>query len=237
MLGPRSMEPMQHLQRHRSTKLLIDRYESMGSTLSPSPFRSAKPSSSGLVPKRTSPSNRKNDKSPIRQSLRNLFSVFKKVNVTGNHKPDENTSSISRPGLLPILTSSSVLDFEPPPPVRKHSGSLLYLSHTSDKSQLSSSSPILPVWSACAATVETNAIVISWITTNGSPSTHIIRLSNCTDVRSLSSLQLDAEECVLLPKGNTKELKVFEVLFEGRARERFAASSVRERAEWVSAIW
>jgi hypothetical protein len=79
--------------------------------------------------------------------------------------------------------------------------------------------------------------VITWLTTHGNPFIHTIRLSNCTDVRSLSSQQLDAEECALLPKGDTKEPKVFEILFEGKAREKFAATSVRERAEWVSAIW
>jgi hypothetical protein len=232
------MDSVQHLQRHRSTKLLIDRYESMGSTSTVHPSRGAKPSTSGLLQKQTTPfpSSHKKDKSPIRQSLRNLFSVFKKVNVTGKYKPDESISTINRPGMvLPTLESSSVLDFEPPPPARKHTGSLLYLSRAS---QLSPSFPILPVWTTCTATVEANTIVISWLTTHGNPSIHTIQLSNCTDVRSLSSLQLDAEECALLPKkGDTEELKVFEILFEGRAREKFAATSVRERAEWVSAIW
>jgi hypothetical protein len=234
MLGPRSMDSA--LQRHRSTKLLIDRYESMANTpiVHPS-FRCAKAAPSGLVPSQIQmlPSSHKKDKSPIRQSLRNLFSVFKKVNV--KYKPEERTSTINRPGqVLPILTSSSI-DFKPLPPARKHTGSLLYLSRAS---QLSSSSPILPVWTTCTATVEIDTIVISWLTVHGNPSIHTIQLSNCTDVRSLSSQQLDGEEFALLPKkGDTEELKVFEILFEGRAREKFAATSVRKRAEWVSAIW
>ncbi|KAJ6609872.1 hypothetical protein B0H10DRAFT_453225 [Mycena sp. CBHHK59/15] len=61
-------------------------------------------------------------------------------------------------------------------------------------------------------------------------------LKHCTDVRSLSSMKLDPEERALLP-GDVKDIKVFEILFEGRAREKFATTSIRERARWVSAIW
>jgi len=190
----------------------------------------AKAPPSALAPKKslTFLASQKKDKSPIRQSLRNLFSVFKKVNVSGKYKLNESTTAINLPGQ--ILTSSSVLDFKPPG--RKRTGPLLYLSRTS---QPSSSFPILPVWTACSVTVESNTMVISWLTSHGNPSFHTIQLSNCTDVRSLSSQQLDAEECALLP--DTEEFKVFEILFEGRPREKFAAISVRERAEWVSAIW
>jgi hypothetical protein len=228
------MDSPQNLQRHRSTKLLIDRYESMSGAqpvYSQSSFHGAKALSSGLGPSKFSISNKK-DKSPIRQSLRNLFSVFKKVNITGKAKAEERTLATYRPDhVLPILPSSSVLGFEP----MKLAGPLLYLSRMS---QPSASSPTLPVWTTCTASVETGKIVISWLTTQGNPSIHTIQLSNCTDVRSLSSQQLDAEERALLPREDgTEELKVFEILFEGKAREKFAATSVHERAEWVSAIW
>lgn len=225
------MDSAHHLQRHRSTKLLIDRYESMNRGLADHP------SLSSSRPKQTlsSQSSNKKDRSPIRQSICNLFSVFKKVNVVGKFKSDQNTSIVDRPEqALYTSASPSVFDFKPLPPVKRKTGPLLYLARTS---HLSSSLPILPVWTTCTATIETNMILISWLTAHGNPSIYTISLSNCTDVRSLSSQQLDAEERALLPKGDTKELKVFEILFEGRTREKFAATSVQERAEWVSAIW
>jgi hypothetical protein len=61
-------------------------------------------------------------------------------------------------------------------------------------------------------------------------------LKHCTDVRSLTADELDSEERALLP-GDIKDIKVFEVLFDGRVGEKFATTSIRERARWVSAIW
>jgi hypothetical protein len=237
------MDAAQNLQRHRSTKLLIDQYESMSSgesVHSHSSLHGIKALSSGLVPikSRTLSISSKKDKSPIRQSLRNLFSVFKRVNVTGKAKPEERTLANYRPvHVLPTLASLSVLDLDPEPraPPRKLAGPLLYLSRIL---QSSASFPTLPVWTTCTAAVETGKIVICWQTTQGNPSIHTIQLSNCTDVRSLETHQLDAEERALLPRdSSTQQLKIFEILFEGRAREKFAATSVRERAEWISAIW
>ncbi|KAG2345515.1 hypothetical protein BDR05DRAFT_988614 [Suillus weaverae] len=60
----------------------------------------------------------------------------------------------------------------------------------------------------------------------------------CTDVRSISLNRLDLDEKALLPTPTDQsEPKVFELLFEGHRREKFAASSSQERARWVSAIW
>ena len=53
--------------------------------------------------------------------------------------------------------------------------------------------------------------------------------------RSLAPADMDEAERRLLP--SEPEWKVFELLFEGRPRERFAARSLTERATWVSAIW
>ena len=42
----------------------------------------------------------------------------------------------------------------------------------------------------------------------------------------------------LLPAADAGgEWRVFELVFEGRARERFAARGLTERATWVSAVW
>lgn len=187
------------------------------------------------LPRPTLPSHKK-DKSPLRQSFRNLFSVFKKTNTLGKGKWEDGGPSLSnyRKESLPIVLDTPGMSA--PPVLRSRSrqmtSSLLYLSRIP-----SLSNSILPVWTTCTVTLESDRIVISWLTPHGNPSTHSIPLSHCSDVRSLSLQQLDHDEAALLPKGATEDLKLFEILFEGKAREKFAATSVRERAGWVSAIW
>jgi hypothetical protein len=67
---------------------------------------------------------------------------------------------------------------------------------------------------------------------------HTIALSHCVDIHSLSHVQLDAEEAALLDAvADGGKMQVFEILFKGRSREKFAAKTVRERAGWISAIW
>lgn len=238
VLGPRSMHQGQHksfpsLQHQNSTKQLISRYESMsnqshdqgacGTPLEP-------PMSNASV---RSPKG----KSPMRQSLQNLFSALKKVNLRKGKPPERPLISYKRqhhlilndhPGLNapPVLRSRS----------RKLTSPLLYLSRTSQL--LSDSLDTKMVWISCTATLEPGAIVITSLTDSSDSSVHNVELLNCTDVRSLSPEQLDAQESALLPrKGENDEFKVFEILFEGRPREKFAANSVQERAGWVSAIW
>lgn len=131
------------------------------------------------------------DRSPIRQSLRNLLSVFKKA-----RKTDAPSSSGHSPEAV----------------ISQQTGSLLYLSS--------------PGWTNCSVTLDARKLILSFTDL----SVHEIALSDCTDIRSLSSSQLDH-----IPHGDN--VKVFEVLFLGKTRERFAARSVRERAGWISAIW
>ncbi|KAF5380426.1 hypothetical protein D9615_004641 [Tricholomella constricta] len=241
MLGPRSMDPVSggtvSLQRHCSTKQLISRYESMSPGQKSRPVcRSAPASSTPLrAPGEISLCDlQMKEKSPIRQSFRNLFAVFKKANIRKGKQVEERPLSSFRRQHQPIVPSLDA------PPVlrsrsRKLTSSLLYLSRTP---QVPSKSPILPVWTSCTVTLESDSIVISCLTAHGNTSVHTILLSNCTDVRSLAMQQLDPEESALLPRrGDLEEFKVFEVLFEGRPREKFAANSVQERAGWVSAVW
>jgi hypothetical protein len=102
----------------------------------------------------------------------------------------------------------------------------------------STASSILPVWTSCNITLHTPHILITWYTIHGNPSTHVLPLDGCTDVRSISLNRLDLDEKALLPtQTDQSEPKVFELLFEGRRKEKFAASSSQERARWVSAIW
>ncbi|KAH0588853.1 hypothetical protein H2248_004646 [Termitomyces sp. 'cryptogamus'] len=233
MLGPRSMgeghKSSYSLQYQHSTKQLISRYESMSSSHDQQAF-------GNLLESPTSPSVRspKKEKSPMRQSIRNLFSVLKMVNMRKG-KPTERPLSSYRKKHHPILDNHPGINA---PPVlrsrsRKLTSSLLYLSRT-----LSDSSDPKAVWMSCTATLEPGIIVVTGLIHDENPFVHIIELSNCTDVRSLSPQQLDSEESTLLPrKGENDEFKVFEILFEGRPREKFAASSVQERAGWVSAVW
>ncbi|KAG6920248.1 hypothetical protein DXG01_005017 [Tephrocybe rancida] len=237
MLGPRSMgeghDLSKPLQPRHSTRQLISRYESMSSSSDPVP---ASGPSLDAPAKASFPGSLK-EKSPIRQSFRNLFSVLKKVNLRKGKKVERPLSSFRRqhhptledhPGLNapPVLRSRS----------RKLISPLLYLSRTPQL--LSYFSDLKPVWTSCTATLEPDTIVIVGRTPQGNPSVQIIELSNCTDVRSLSLQQLDPDESALLPrKGDNDEFKVFEILFEGRPREKFAANSVQERAGWDSAVW
>lgn len=219
------------LHHQTSAKQLISRYESMDSP--PVPSRRV---SRTLAIKQSFLLPIKKDKSPGRHSFLNLMGLFKK----GNNKLNTFRSSRS-PSPIPLdfefepaqeTRPASPISLGRPPAL--FSGPLLYLSRASESP---SSSPILPVWTTCTATLEADHIVISWLTAHGNPDVHSVSLAHCTDVRSLTPSQLDADERALLPRDGDTEERFFEMLFEGRSREKFAASSVRDRASWVNAIW
>lgn len=236
------------LQHQRSTKLLISRYESMDQGISRAAPAGKEPD---IAPSRVSRkvstggiSAWKKDRSPIGQSFRNLFSAFKKGKgvikdrvlsstryISGDLSP-RSSSFAGDPFLAQDTPGSERVPDKPVPP---YSGPLLYLSRSTDSPMAST---MLPVWTACTATLEGGNILITWFTVQGNPSTHIISLSECADVRSLALSEINPDERALLPvTADSEDLRVFEVLFEGKAREKFAARSVQERAGWVSAIW
>ncbi|OBZ70805.1 hypothetical protein A0H81_09064 [Grifola frondosa] len=229
------------------TKELIGRYESMDT--------SAKPAAGKRTPSRRNPPTasfalEKKDKSrsPIRQSFRNLISVFKKNKSSGK----DHSQQLAVPGTkyrsndvidirtqnlaLPQLPRVDICSVKPDKalcitPISLHSGQagpLLYLSRPLSPN-------VLPVWTSCTAQLHSTHIIVTWHSAHGNPSTYVVPFTACTDVRSLALTDLDATERSLLP--DRPELRVFEMLFEGRAREKFAADSVTERASWVSAIW
>jgi hypothetical protein len=218
-----------HLQHRGSTKQLIGRYESMNN----SPPRKSRfahaPSGKPLGVPTQNPSSfsQKKDKSPIRRSFRNLFSAFKKA--TGSAKGVAHDDTTVPPALSGFRNpSSSKATF------RAFAGPLLYLSRAPHSPEVPTSSR----WIPCTATLDNDRIIITSTTPQIDPTSHIIYLSHCADVRSLTVQQLDPCESVLLQqRKDIDDLRVFEILFEGRAREKFAAISVRERAGWVSAIW
>jgi len=204
----------------------------------------------------------KKDKSPIRQSLRNLFSVIKKgAGGLAKRRSEDRlglATGAAPPGTKLSPASSSAderNEFEGSVAMKANpvattarlqkkriTGPLFYLTHGAPTLL---SSPCRLVWTSCSVTLDVDARKLL-VTSFTGPGTdielciHEILLSQCTDIRSLAVTQLSSEEKRALDEvvGPEKEtLRVFEVLFEGREKEKFAARSVKERAGWISAIW
>ncbi|TCD66723.1 hypothetical protein EIP91_001016 [Steccherinum ochraceum] len=243
--------------RRTTTKELISRYESLESE---SGDRSSVAQSSYSPHSEHLPEaaqKRPKGRSPIRQSFRNLLSAIgKKAKGFGkdhsSNAPSRSSQSIclDSPPIPPSVSTtrptSTYLEIPSPmafasrsasgmpacnTPSALHTGPLLYLSKPISAGDL-------PVWTDCTAILHPSHILITWLTSHENPSTSMITLPQCSDVRSLALNDLDSTERNLLPmQPNTGELKVFELLFEGRGREKFAAYSVTGRASWVSAIW
>lgn len=232
------------VQRRQSAKQLIDRYESI--LQEPSTARRP-PSAARFHGVSSSRSIGKGKRRSLSASLRNFLSVFQKGRKGkdgDDQEEDIPAVVVDAPSMaqipsmytegapLPHDTGSMALSAGKVSAL--HSGALLYLSMPSS----STTSPNLPTWISCDVTLHTLHILITWYTTHGNPSTHVLPLDGCTDVRSISMNRLDPDEKALLPTSTDQsEPKVFELLFEGRRREKFAASSSQERARWVSAIW
>lgn len=249
--------------RRRSTKELIKRFESMGVDDSPkalpahgahgtrgTPARVHR-ADVGLFTPRTQVEKKT---SPLRQSFRNLLSVFKKgkrfgrenlkvepyvySKETGLSFPDEKLYQIP-----PKAKHESDL-FAPncgslgsrictSPTYSLHTGPLLHLSQPT-----SPSSPILPVWIPCDAVLHQSHILLTSATTQGIRRTDVVSLRACTDVKSLTSSDIGLEQRALLPTMEKSEIpKVFELVFDGKEKQRFAVLTVKDRAAWVSAIW
>lgn len=185
--------------------------------------------------------------------------------ILSNDDDENGQADIMRPhiarGITGILPRVTLFDAPVPPipldqvspdsssaPSRKHRGptktcgALLYLSH--DENSFGSFSS--PAWLPCTVTLEVDdhSIIVSWKNPEArqplKTQTHTVTLARCTDVRSLVGDQLDQKDINIPISGCNlviEHFKVFELLFEGRQREKFAAKTVRERAKWVSAIW
>ncbi|CAK5281490.1 unnamed protein product [Mycena citricolor] len=218
MMGPRDMNPelpgRPSLQHQTSATLLIRHYE-------------------GLNPTRHAETFKDRSKNPIRQSFRNLLSVFKKSKGAGSSKlkiePLQVESQVimaKPPALAPLaidkpLSLDSFTASTKPFPDPKLAGSLFYLSQSPAQS-----------WIFCSAVLDGDTVHLTWPT---APSKHSVALKNCADVRSVAPEDLaDHEKALLAP--DVRDLKIFELEFDG-CREKFGTTSVRERAMWVSAIW
>jgi hypothetical protein len=257
--SPGSRPPLHHsdssqLYHQNSTKLLINRFELLGTPPLPETPLLARGKSTRKQQyvydyKQTTvslhtPDNKlkpqEKEKSPIRQSIKNFLSVLKKgtiglskksddklgvpfVGPSSQSKEEESKSSSSEWPTNQVRETSKSR-----PSGKKQTGSLLYLS--GNQGSLA--------WTTCNVTLEGNKIVLASFTPDMDLYVHEIILSNCADIYSLSHVQLDAGEAALLHAvADGDKMKVFEILFKGRSKEKFAAKTVKERAGWISAIW
>jgi len=244
--------------RRRSTKDLIKRFESMSVENPPkalpalgtrgTPIRTHRGEVSLFTPR----TQVEKKTSPLRQSFRNLLSVFKKGKRPGKEKvepytypketslsfPDEKSSKIpprAKNDSDPFAPNSGSLGSRicTSPTYSLHTGPLLHLSQPT-----SVSSPILPVWIPCDAVLHQSHILLTSATTQGIRRTDVVSLRACTDVKSLTSGDIGIEQRALLPTlENSADPKVFELIFDGKEKQRFAAPTVKDRAAWISAIW
>ncbi|KAF5321418.1 hypothetical protein D9619_001447 [Psilocybe cf. subviscida] len=178
--------------------------------------------------------------SPIRQSLRNLLSVLKKgAGGISKRKSDDRLalpSGSHGQQNYDDVEASQVNANTLTEPRRKMAGQLLYL--TRDTPVVSPGVPGLLIWTSCSVTLECNKLVVSSFANDMQLLVHEVSLLRCTDIRSVPASQLSEAEAALLeamPGGN--KVHVFEIIFKGKPKEKFAAKSVRERAGWISAIW
>lgn len=223
------------VQRNKSTKDLISRFESLERVSSPvsTPTTTPRKRESSLTVKRVSPFTGRRDgdqkpegRSPLRRSFGNLLAIFgKKPKTSGKESDGLSSAPYKQRAPLAVPKRNTAAECLP----ALHSGPLVYLSPSSSAAPAS-----LPVWTDCTTTLFSTHVLVTWHTSQGNPHPHAIHLDSCIDVHSLALEELDPAEIALLP---TRELKVFELLFKEKPGEKFVASSVHERAGWISAIW
>ncbi|KAF9050105.1 hypothetical protein BJ165DRAFT_984467 [Panaeolus papilionaceus] len=197
----------------------------------------------------------KKDRSPLRQSFRNLFSVLKKgtnglpgavkkrlsedkLGFTNKLRASIDKDDLDE-GLKvdPILESPDI-DNPLDTPLRqkkRQTGPLLYLTYPPEGNNL-------PHWIPADVTLDALYVSVSMFLTEMDLFVREIALVDCVDIRSVSLPQLGVEEAQALDEiggndGGGDGLRVFEMLLKGGKKERFAARSVKERAGWISSIW
>ncbi|KAF8919910.1 hypothetical protein CPB85DRAFT_1429389 [Mucidula mucida] len=230
MLGPRARDSRSSiavLDRKKSTKQLISRFESLAPQ--PSSALSRTPSAQETIP----PNHvylTKKDKSSVRQSFRNLMGLFKKGDSKFKVNQVFNAKRLSSSNAASLVSRSTI-----PPSYVCMTGTVLYMARVADGSSPSS---VLPVWTTATAALKLPELLISSVSINGHPDTHSLPLKDVSDVRSLIAHQIDPDELAMLPKDyDLDDLRFFELVFDGRPMERFAVTSIHERADWVSSIW
>ena len=216
-----------------------DRYERANLSYQSSPTHTSGAASSVS---RTIGSIRKAKKKrspPAGYSFRSLLSVLTRSKHTTAPSDGVRASKYAhrKEELLHIATGNLTKDqIACITPTNVKSGPLLYLAR---RTREFGSSPALPVWTATTAQLHQKHLLVTWETSHGNPSTRIIDLSKLVDACSLSLDDIGPEQRKLLPtfSDRGRELQVFEIQFNGKRSERFAAYSVEQRAGWMDAIW
>ncbi|KAI0305671.1 hypothetical protein B0F90DRAFT_1699893 [Multifurca ochricompacta] len=203
---PKDRSGSNDLQRRRSTKELIKRFESISAGNSPRDQQVHNTRTNLCAPKKTS---------PLRQSFRSLLSVFKKGKRFGKEKLEPYTAPIVPNESEPLFPQDQTLSNLP-------SGEHELDPFTINNDGLGSRICTSPTYSLH----------------KGIQITEVVSLRGCTDVKSLTCDEIDAQHRALLPAmQNSRNPKVFELVFDAKDNQRFAAPTVKDRATWVSAIW
>jgi hypothetical protein len=230
---PHTLDPPL-LQRNKSTKELINKFESLTKPRTSAAFDPAH----GQLGESRSTIFKSKARNPLRRSFGNLLAAFsKKLKPQVREKPSPSPS-ISKElppspppanaQIAPSCTHPSYRDLASLADSPIISGPALYLSARAFTENT------LPVWTECDIALYPTHILVTWHTTYGNPISHMIKLESCVDVRSIPLDGLNEFEVALLPDFDRK---AFFLSFEGAAQEKFLVPSISERAKWVSSIW
>ena len=231
---PHTLEPPQ-LQRNKSTKELINKFESLTKPQTPA----APDTAHGQLGESRSAMFRPKARNPLRRSFGNLLAAFsKKLKPQLREKPSPSPSVSkelppspppANAKIAPSCTHPSYRDLASLADNPIISGPALYLStHTAGTENT------LPVWTECDIALYPTHILVTWQTTYGNPISHMIKLEACVDAKSIPLDELGEFELALLPDLGRK---AFLLSFEGAPREKFLVPSISERAKWVSSVW
>ena len=223
------------LQRNKSTKELINKFESLAK---PQTSAASGPTHGQQLGESQSRMFKSKARNPLRRSFGNLLAAFsKKLKPQAREKPSPSPSQVSKELPSPPPANVKVARSHPHPSYQDLasladnpiiSGPALYLStHAPTETAL-------PVWTECNIALYPTHILVTWHTTYGNPISHMIELAPCVDVKSILLDELGEFEAALLPD---RERKAFFLSFEGVPPEKFLVESISERAKWVSSIW
>ena len=199
---------------------------------------------------------------PLRDSFKNLLSVFGKKRVMKQKHARSRSVSPSMGALQPnasnpalsvtnekVLSSKTVETMAPAPTNKLASPSVSPRHRRFIRSTLMAviiqtlrsgtifycdTSTGEELWHRCDALLAPPNLHLSWFTPTGKSSTRIMSVAECRDARSMPASQ---QASITAPDWEGCSSYVFEVEFEGGTTERFAVQSFRIRGEWVSSIW
>lgn len=227
---PHTLDPPL-LQRNKSTKELINKFESL---TKPHALATTHADRLGESQRTIFKSKARN---PLRRSFGNLLAAFsKKLRPHVREKPSPSPS-VSKELPSPPRASANIVPSCAHPSYQDLaslagnpiiSGPALYLStHPFTESTL-------PVWTECNLALYTTHILVTLHTTHGNPISRMMTLESCIDVKSIPLVELGEIELALLPDFDKKAICLS---FEGAPQEKFLFSSISERAKWINSIW